>query len=699
MLPRGLVLDRRASPAGSEENSYRRGQRDALCGAQQVLRPVRSPVRRTGSSAEKFMKNKNESAWAWMLVLVGISLAGCLPSYDLEQSQADAGHDAPAEAGAIAQEGQGCDPPNALACAGHAQKVVLFCSPETGLWTALQTCTGQTLCDSRPGATQGTCQEPVAQCIGQAPGASVCDGTTLIECGPDLVTSEQVQCDAVCVDGACAGACEPGSRGCSGKVPQACDGQGKWQSEAPCAYVCTGAGQCEGECEPGERQCQGNVPQTCNASGQWESGAACANVCSSGNCVSACTEGEEQCNGSAPQTCVSGEWQAGESCPYVCAAGECTGQCVPNDKQCSGQVPQTCDGAGQWQSGGACSYACDAGQCVGVCVAGETETQSCGNCGHKSRSCQGGQWTAWSGCTGEGVCAPSATQACGDVGTQTCTSSCTWGSCVCSKASETEPCDCGGGTRTRSCTNGVWGSWSACADGCGALEECYAGQMCIAKSVSVTGGYTIDATEVTRSQYASWLSTNPSTSGQPSDCSWNSSYTPSCEWPASTKGNHPVVCVDWCDAYAYCGAAGKRLCGRIGGGPIPWDQVANASLSQWYRACSSNGQNDYPYGDSYSGTACNGNDASYGTTVEVASMSNCQSAVSGYQGVYDMSGNAREWLDCCNGLAGTEGSCRTRGGSFESDEGQILSCSGYGSNDSGRVVQLPTIGFRCCSSP
>jgi formylglycine-generating enzyme required for sulfatase activity len=220
----------------------------------------------------------------------------------------------------------------------------------------------------------------------------------------------------------------------------------------------------------------------------------------------------------------------------------------------------------------------------------------------------------------------------------------------------------------------------------------------VAKSVSVTGGYTIDATEVTRSQYGLWLARSPTISGQPSYCSWNSSYTPSCEWPAGTNGDHPVVCVDWCDAYAYCKGVGKRLCGKIGGGPNAYDQNANASLSQWYRVCSSNGQYIYPYGNTYKANTCNGVDAPFGTTVAVASMSGCQSSVSGYTGVYDLSGNVHEWEDSCNGDSGTSDLCHFRGGSYYDGSGIVsLRCEigGFGDRDN----QYANLGFRCCSSP
>ena len=115
------------------------------------------------------------------------------------------------------------------------------------------------------------------------------------------------------------------------------------------------------------------------------------------------------------------------------------------------------------------------GGVVQECNPGQVETQGCGNCGAKKRTCGGnGKWGGWSGCDGQGSCSPGAkqNQDCGNCGSKTreCKSNCSWGSwsgCkdqgVCSPGAKQNQ-DCGNcGTKTRSCKNNCsWGSWSGC---------------------------------------------------------------------------------------------------------------------------------------------------------------------------------------------------------------------------------------------
>jgi len=206
-------------------------------------------------------------------------------------------------------------------------------------------------------------------------------------------------------------------------------------------------------------------------------------------------------------------------------------------------------------------------------------------------------------------------------------------------------------------------------------------------------GVCIDSTEVTNAQYAAFLAagvTPQSTSGSPAACTWNTTYTPSSGWPATGKDNYPVVYVDWCDAFAFCQWAGKRLCGRVGGGANGYDDYDQPGLSQWLRACSMGGQNLYPYGASYVASACNGTDYGVGAAIEVKQASGCQ----GPPGVFDLSGNVWEWEDSCQASTGSTDQCRLRGGSFWYGGAPALACAAGNVND--RSAKNDIYGFRCC---
>lgn len=206
--------------------------------------------------------------------------------------------------------------------------------------------------------------------------------------------------------------------------------------------------------------------------------------------------------------------------------------------------------------------------------------------------------------------------------------------------------------------------------------------------VSVSG-YCIDSTEVTVGQYAAFLTAKGfETITQPAVCSWNTSFSPS-PWPQSGD-TMPVYGADWCDAWAFCAWAGKRLCGKIGGGANPHGSYGDATSSQWFHACSANGTRVFPYGNAYQANACQGGDIKPNRLVPVGSKSTC---VGGFPDVFDMSGNVYEWEDSCTGTAGSGDMCRIRGGGYLSPESYMRCALDRSYTRNARELN---VGFRCC---
>jgi len=251
-----------------------------------------------------------------------------------------------------------------------------------------------------------------------------------------------------------------------------------------------------------------------------------------------------------------------------------------------------------------------------------------------------------------------------------------------------------GGTGSVGVAGEAGGTGDPC-DECQVLEECE-GTRCVAEQVSLPGGFSIDATEVTRAQYEQWLATNPPVSDQPIFCEWNTSFTPQCDWAPELRDGRPVVCVDWCDASAYCKGLGRRLCGKIGGGSADYDEPNDPTSSQWFAACSAGGQNKYPYGDYPVVGMCQHRFSGGQYAAPVGSRTKCQSSVPEYAGVYDLSGNVWEWEDACSGYDQDSNNCLLRGGGFI-QYSFVEACDNPTS--ASRDRSRSDFGFRCCSAP
>jgi uncharacterized protein (TIGR03382 family) len=127
-------------------------------------------------------------------------------------------------------------------------------------------------------------------------------------------------------------------------------------------------------------------------------------------------------------------------------------------------------------------------QAAAACTSGDQQTEDCGNCGKKTRTCNAnGTWGEFQACANEGACKPGdqGSDPCGNCGTQkkTCSDKCAWAQEACAGegeckagAKETKPCT--GGEQERKCdVHCKWGNWGDCPGDCteGATEACYSG--------------------------------------------------------------------------------------------------------------------------------------------------------------------------------------------------------------------------------
>lgn len=204
----------------------------------------------------------------------------------------------------------------------------------------------------------------------------------------------------------------------------------------------------------------------------------------------------------------------------------------------------------------------------------------------------------------------------------------------------------------------------------------------------------MDATEVKAGDYDKFAATAPDAGVYTaSPCAWKKSFQAGCDPDAGTDAGFvdpklPVTCVDWCDARAYCLSRGEQLCGQPG------------DPSWWVAACTSGGAGfTYPYGSTYDATACNGEDNTCNNPggcalVDVGSMPKCRTP----SGIYDLSGNAAEWVNECSGPANQYGTCQVRGGSALNAPKDVR-CDATSPAAPMRNDRHPFRGFRCCWVP
>lgn len=231
--------------------------------------------------------------------------------------------------------------------------------------------------------------------------------------------------------------------------------------------------------------------------------------------------------------------------------------------------------------------------------------------------------------------------------------------------------------------------------------------------------FCIDATEVTNAAYAQFLAAGVAATGQRPRCGWNQSFVPetrATNGPAcpvfdiTARPEHPVVCVDWCDAAAYCRWAGKHLCQAPGGGRV--QAITAKDASEWVIACSADGLTKYPYGDLAAPGRCV--DKQFpAVTPGLQAAKQATLCEGGVPGLFDMTGNAWEWHDDCvdkvipGGQGGQGGQSGQAGAGTEGGDDTCSPVGGSYSSEPAAATCVETTtflrkqvagdtGFRCC---
>jgi formylglycine-generating enzyme required for sulfatase activity len=180
--------------------------------------------------------------------------------------------------------------------------------------------------------------------------------------------------------------------------------------------------------------------------------------------------------------------------------------------------------------------------------------------------------------------------------------------------------------------------------------------------------FRIDRTEVTVRQYRKCVDAGrcsaPDTGG----------FGGGCTWGKSDRESHPVNCVSWSQARAFCAWAGKRL----------------PSEQEWEKAARGTAGRKFPWGQNFDPSRAELNESGNSFHCCTEPVGSFVAGRSPY-GALDMSGNVWEW--CANEYS--VGKRVVRGGSFYETPGGARASTRAGMEPD---AQYPFYGFRCARS-
>jgi formylglycine-generating enzyme len=217
-----------------------------------------------------------------------------------------------------------------------------------------------------------------------------------------------------------------------------------------------------------------------------------------------------------------------------------------------------------------------------------------------------------------------------------------------------------------------------------------------------SGKMCIDSTEVTQAQYQAFLDASPTIEFELEQCDGRVDFEPKTDgfWcrledplDPVNRANQPVACIDYCNAWAFCKWAGKRLCGGADGvgvllDPEDWqleDYIGDPLNSEWAFVCSDGGRTPLPNGSEAGRHHC------ADERVNDVGTSNCE----GPAGVHDLAGNVAEWAEICRDLGDNVECAMLGGGAVDVTYRGEESVGCYGVT-AGFWSELTAVGFRCC---
>jgi len=182
------------------------------------------------------------------------------------------------------------------------------------------------------------------------------------------------------------------------------------------------------------------------------------------------------------------------------------------------------------------------------------------------------------------------------------------------------------------------------------------------------GAFVFDRTEVTAAAYAACVASGKCTPAE--------TY---CNAGVAGRENHPINCVDWEQATAYCAAQGRRL---------PTEE-------EWEYAARGADVRLFPWGNTApSNQLCwngEGNDLGEGNRHSTCAVGSYPSGNSPF-GLADMSGNVWEWTS-----SAYDSSARVvRGGSWRIDDPSLVRSARRWDDP---PYQYDDLGFRCAGPP